>query len=551
VLTAVLSAIYIAVMFLVVRPFLRRLQTVHDRQGRLSQNVVALILLLVLASAWTTERIGIHALFGAFVMGAVMPKGTQFVRTLAEKLEDFIVVFLLPIFFAYTGLKTQIGLLNNADMWFFTLLVVAAACLGKFGGSAAAARACGLGWRESATIGILMNTRGLMELVILNVGRELGVITPAVFAMMVIMALVTTALTTPVLHVVSPPELRALQLGPSPRRKRAGVFSILLPVADPRTGGPLLRLAELIGGPPAARMIYALHLTRPREQDAYLAGSETARDASSADSRAISGAIPEPLSAEASLQPLLEHAREAGVAVEPITLSARDVPEAIEAVVRQRQADLVLMGSHRAVLGKALLGGTVHRVLSTVPADVGIFVDRGFTTAGRVLVPYLGGPHDRLALDLASRLGRHGGAEVTVLHVTSKDRAAARPPSAAGEVQRVFRDPSQPVPVQFRVIEADDPVEAVVRAAAGFDLMVVAAAEEWGTESHRFGFHTERIAEGSTCSLLLVHRSSEAGERPVSGQAGDESGISAVRGATPPVGAVPAATARDGVKSAT
>src|SRR5205814_3963997 len=109
-------------------------QTVHDRQGRLSQNVVALILLLVLASAWTTERIGIHALFGAFVMGAVMPKGTQFVRTLSEKLEDFIVVFLLPIFFAYTGLKTQIGLIHGAEMWGYTLLIILTACVGKFGG---------------------------------------------------------------------------------------------------------------------------------------------------------------------------------------------------------------------------------------------------------------------------------------------------------------------------------------------------------------------------------------------------------------------------------
>jgi nucleotide-binding universal stress UspA family protein len=478
-----------------------------------------------------------------------MPKGTQFVRTLAEKLEDFTVVFLLPIFFAYTGLKTQVGLLNNLEMWFFTLLIIAAACLGKFGGSAAAARACGLGWRESATIGILMNTRGLMELVILNVGRELGVITPAVFAMMVIMALVTTALTTPVLHLVSPPELRALQLGPSPGRKRAGVFSILLPVADPRTGGPLLQLAELIGGPSAARMIYALHLTRPREQDAYLAGSEPARDVSSTDGLPGQEPAGEPLPPEASLQPLLEQAREAGVAVEPITLSASDVPEAIEAVVRQRHADLVLMGSHRAVLGKALLGGTVHRVLNTVPADVGIFVDRGYTTARRVLVPYLGGPHDRLALDLASRLGRHGGAEVTVLHVTPKDRTSARPPSAAVEVQRVFRDPTQPVPVHFRVIEAEDPVEAVVAAAAGYDLMVVAAAEEWGTESHRFGFRTERIAEGSTCSLLLVHRSAEARIRHETGPPADRSGMSSAPSDTPPVVAAPAGAAMSGVKS--
>src|SRR4051794_27496653 len=212
--TALFSVAYIVVMFFLVRPLLHRIEAIYERQGRLSQNVVATIVLLVLASAYTTELIGIHALFGAFLMGAVMPKGTRFIRHLSEKLEDYTVVFLLPIFFAYTGLKTQINLLNHAELWVITAVVIAVACLGKFGGSTLAARACGLDWRESAAIGILMNTRGLMELVILNIGRELGVITDAVFAMMVIMALVTTALTTPILNWVYPqrmfgPELEA------------------------------------------------------------------------------------------------------------------------------------------------------------------------------------------------------------------------------------------------------------------------------------------------------------------------------------------------------
>src|SRR5205814_10428872 len=124
------SVVYVFVMFLAVRPFLRRLQAVYERQSRLSHNVVAVIFLLILASAYTTERIGIHALFGAFLMGAVMPKGTQFVRHLSDKMEDYTVVFLLPIFFAYTGLKTQINLLNHAELWVITGLVIAVACLG-------------------------------------------------------------------------------------------------------------------------------------------------------------------------------------------------------------------------------------------------------------------------------------------------------------------------------------------------------------------------------------------------------------------------------------
>jgi nucleotide-binding universal stress UspA family protein len=219
------------------------------------------------------------------------------------------------------------------------------------------------------------------------------------------------------------------------------------------------------------------------------------------------------MTVEESLRPLLEHARKRDIPVEPISRTGRDIAEAVAAVTRQRQVDLILMGYHRAVLGKALLGGAVHRVLATAPADVGVFVDRGFLGARRVLVPYLGTSHDRLALELAARMGRNGQAEVTVLHVVPPGRAAGTSAAgggpglgAGGEVDRAFRDPTQPSPVHFRVVEDASPVEAVLREAVGFDLIVVGVAEEWGTESHLLGFRLERIAEGSDCSLLLVRK---------------------------------------------
>src|SRR5687767_13887759 len=273
--TAVASVVYVIVMFFLVRPFLRRLQALYDRQQRLSQNNMAAIFLLILMSAYATEWIGIHALFGAFLMGAIMPKGTQFVRALSEKLEDYTVVFLLPIFFAYTGLKTQIGLLNHAELWLITLIVIAVACAGKFGGSTAAARACGMPWREASAIGILMNTRGLMELVILRVGLELKVIPESVFAMMVMMALATTSLTTPILAWVYPRRLFQ-QLPPKTRDEVKAIaetkgYSVLVPVASPRSGGPLVQLASMITGRENGRIV-ALHLRRPVERDAYRTG---------------------------------------------------------------------------------------------------------------------------------------------------------------------------------------------------------------------------------------------------------------------------------------
>jgi Kef-type K+ transport system membrane component KefB len=149
-----------------------------------------------------TEWLGIHAFFGAFFIGAVMPKRHDFVRALTEKLEDVAVVLFLPIFFAFVGLRTSIGLVNGVEMWFYCLLIILTAIVGKFGGSAIVARLSGVPAREAVSLGILMNTRGLMELLILNIGLEIGVLSPALFTMMVLMALVTTFMTTPALHWV-------------------------------------------------------------------------------------------------------------------------------------------------------------------------------------------------------------------------------------------------------------------------------------------------------------------------------------------------------------
>ena len=493
--TAFGSLIYIAIMFLLIRPFLHRLQGIYDRQQRVSQNMAAGIFLLVLMSAFATEWIGIHALFGAFLMGAIMPKGTQFVRSLSEKLEDYTVVFLLPIFFAYTGLKTQIGLLNHSELWIITAVVIAVACLGKFGGSTIAARACGVPWRESAAIGILMNTRGLMELVILNIGRELGVITDAVFAMMIIMALVTTALTTPILNIVYPSRLMESEPAAEPSALAAGLkklYTILIPIADPSSGGALLRLAGMIGGTPETRRIIALHLRQPVDREAYRAGLDEAE---------------EPAPATPALEPLLELSQREEIVVEPLSFVSRDIADDISSLARARHANLVLMGFHRPVFGHAILGGTVHRVLTGAPADVAIFVARSNDVPKKILVPYLGGVHDRLALEIANRMAKTADVQIIALHVVpprrdNKDEVLG----AQAEVTKVFNEPGAASPVQFKVVEDHSPVDAVLREAEHVDLVIVGVAEEWGLESQVFGFRPQRIALECPRSLLLVRK---------------------------------------------
>lgn len=486
--TAVLAVAYVVLMFVVVRPFLRRLQGLYDRQGHVSQTLVAIVIFLVLMSAYTTEAIGIHALFGAFLMGAMMPKGTKFVRAMNEKLEDYTVVFMLPIFFAYTGLRTQIGLIDNSELWLMTLLIIGVACLGKFGGSALAGRACGLSWSEASTVGILMNTRGLMELVILNIGLQEGVITPAVFAMMVIMALVTTAMTTPILHWVFPTKLPGAATA-----DRKGTL-VLIPVSLPESGIALAHLAAtIIGSDQDQGKVLALHLRRPADHEAYRSGLDDDAEPSLT-----------------SLTPLLAEATKHNLKVEPVSFVTSDVPSDIAAVAKARAVDLVLMGFHKPVFSRTILGGTVHSVLSECECDVAILVDRGLENTKRILVPFMGDKHDRLAIELAARIARSMHAQVTVLHIVSP--ISPQPKLGAKEqVEQVFHDPTQPSPVTFQLIENPSPIDVVIREAANFDLVIVGMAEEWGLESRFIGMRPERIARDIPGSLLIARKGQAAG----------------------------------------
>jgi Kef-type K+ transport system membrane component KefB len=178
--------------------------------GEPGRSVVASGLILMIASALTTELIGIHALFGAFLAGVVMPQKREFREYLVVRLEHFSSLFLLPLFFAFSGLRTHVGLLNDATSWLVCLAIIGVATLGKLGGTMFTARLTGMSWNDSFALGALMNTRGLVELVALNTGYDLGILPPRIFAMMVLMALVTTVLTGPLLNLAASAKRRAV-----------------------------------------------------------------------------------------------------------------------------------------------------------------------------------------------------------------------------------------------------------------------------------------------------------------------------------------------------
>jgi Kef-type K+ transport system membrane component KefB len=198
--TILLTIVYIALMLGIVRPFLKRLVARQVKNNLIERSTLAIIFVMLLGSAYCCELIGIHALFGAFMGGIVMPQQWSFRKALMHKIEDVALVLLLPLFFVFTGLRTQLGLLNNSSLWISCILITTVAIIGKLGGSAIAAKLTGESTKESIAIGALMNTRGLVELVVLNIGYDMGILSPAVFTMMVIMALVTTFMTSPILN---------------------------------------------------------------------------------------------------------------------------------------------------------------------------------------------------------------------------------------------------------------------------------------------------------------------------------------------------------------
>jgi Kef-type K+ transport system membrane component KefB len=192
--------LYILMMLLPVRLILKKIQSAYEK-GKIAYNsLMAIVFTLLLFSSWCTEVIGIHALFGAFLAGIIIPKNNAIQQRLIDRISDVTMVMLLPLFFVYTGLRTNAGILNTSALWISFGLILVCAVAGKFGGSTLVARALGQTWKDSLSIGALMNTRGLMELIVLNIGYDMGILSTEIFSMMVLMALLTTMMTSPLLN---------------------------------------------------------------------------------------------------------------------------------------------------------------------------------------------------------------------------------------------------------------------------------------------------------------------------------------------------------------
>jgi Kef-type K+ transport system membrane component KefB len=268
--TVLMAVAFVFLMLRVVRPFLKRIGDIYSHHDTLSKSVVAIFFVTLLASAYLADVIGIHALFGAFIAGVIMPQNVHFRNVFIEKVEDVALVLLLPLFFVLSGLRTQIGLLNDLRQWEICGLIIVIAVTGKFIGSAVAAKFTKQSWRDSLTIGALMNTRGLTELIALNIGFELGILTPSVFAMMVIMALVTTFMAGPALDFINyiMPEKKSDSDNEDVSKYKK--FKILFSFGDVERGKSMVRLSNsFVNKNQENTLVSALHMALSNEVHQY------------------------------------------------------------------------------------------------------------------------------------------------------------------------------------------------------------------------------------------------------------------------------------------
>ena len=387
-----LTALYIIIMFMVVRPFLKKVGEVYANQEVINKTFVALILLILIISSTLTEIIGIHALFGAFMAGVVMPPSIGFRKVMMEKVEDIALVFFLPLFFAFTGLRTEIGLINSPALWGVCLLLITVAVAGKLGGCAVAARLVGESWKDSFTIGTLMNTRGLMELVALNIGYEMGVLPPSIFVILVIMALVTTFMTTPLLHLVE-------RIFARREERLSAKLKLVFCFGRPESGRSLLSIFFLLFGKKMkAAQVVAAHFTVGTDLNP-LNAEQYARD---------------------SFSLVDEKASELGLSVENRYRVTDKLVQDMIRLARKERPDMFLLGAgskyrpdtagSNGVLWLSLFRDKIDDVMEQVKCPVAVFVNRGYSGSSPVSF-VLGGVIDAFLLTyLESML--EGGAQV-------------------------------------------------------------------------------------------------------------------------------------------
>lgn len=361
VVTLLLTVAYGLIMYFLIQPFLRRLSEIYVSRENLTKTAMAIVFVYLFSSALATEMIGIHALIGAFFAGVVMPSDQKLKDLISERIDYIALVFLLPLFFAYTGMKTDLWTLGEGGTLSVLALVLFFAILGKFVGSSLAARFVGMSWTDSLSLGTLMNTRGLMELIVLNIGYQLGILTPALFSAMVVMTLVTTFLTGPSLQWIQAYSEKSRE----PVQPLEAFKRILISFAQPSMGVALIKLADfLFKANKDKTQITAIHIT-PTEM---LSPEE---------------AIEYKKKSFADIEILME---DLNFSVEMVHRTTENITYEILNQAKQSNSRFLLIGAAKSLFTKNILGGRIRPILSYAPCNVGVLLDNGLDQIKKVLV---------------------------------------------------------------------------------------------------------------------------------------------------------------------
>jgi Kef-type K+ transport system membrane component KefB len=459
--TIALALLYVFLMLKLVKPFLKRVGDIYSSRENLSRPIVAIFFLSLIISSYLTETIGIHALFGAFMAGAIMPENDKFRSILIEKVEDVALVILLPLFFVLTGLRTQIGLLNDAHAWLITGLIILIAIAGKFLGSAFAARFMKQSWKDSLTIGVLMNTRGLMELIVLNIGYDLGVLSPQIFAMLVIMALFTTVMTGPSLDLIN--WIFRNHKTEEAHLKEVSTFKILFSFSNPESGKKLLLLASsFIKRSNENTSLTAMHLSIANELNQFNTDEYE----------------------KESFAPVIEESKRLNQKVDTLFKETNDVEADITKIANQGGFDLLLMGVGQSIfegslLGKVLVTGK-EKIFDHLPFDeqsrtiisksrvpVGIYMDRQLINPKSVLIPVYNEQDDYL-INYGQKLIQNNNSQITIIDITG---TTGRLP----ELKEHIRTIEQSTPNHIRLQSTEELTKEII---AQYDLMII-SLDSW------------------------------------------------------------------------
>jgi len=426
--TIIMALVFVLIMIGVVKPFLRRVGNKYYNQETISKPVVAFFVLVLLVSACISEVIGIHALFGAFIAGVVMPDNLRFRNIFIDKVEDISVVLLLPLFFVFTGLRTEIGLISGAELWWVAGAVIAVAVIGKFVGSAFSALFVGQSLRNSFIIGFLMNTRGLMELVVLNIGYDLGVLSPEIFTMMVMMALVTTFMTGPALNLIDRLMPEKLPFDDLQTAIESEKYAILFSFGNTLQGRKMLRLCSaFIKNSTKTSSITALHITSTNELNTF-----NLRDFE-----------------RNNFAPIQAEADRLKIGYNKMFEAAGDIEREIINVANSANYNLLIIGIGQSIFRGTILGKLMgitkkyfnpfkiffkliskqklyninslddqsRNILNQVKSPVGIFIDKSYEKSERIVVPIFDAA-DAFLVFYISKLYENSRSKIIILDST-------------------------------------------------------------------------------------------------------------------------------------